>query len=283
MPRVTIGVPVYNGAPAIRECLECLRRQTFTDFKVLIGDNASTDETSDICAEFAAADPRFLHIHRAENIGPLPNFVDLRNQAESPLFAWRAYDDLSAPNFIEGLVACFDRDPATRLAVCDVHTQIDDRAPRVHRWTPGPQRHRIASVLHGLFRSHASWIYGLWDRAALIREQDRVHAAYPHSWGWDHLTFLPLLLDGAVSGTSATRFKQRILRATLSREERLARHPDLSAAHALRADFERLTWDEIDARDWTGLERLVLSVAIPFYIDKRGYRRSRLLRRSLRP
>ncbi len=283
MARVGIGVPVYNGGSLLRESLECLRTQTFEDVEILLGDNASTDETGDICAEFAARDSRFHHIRRSENLGSLPNFVDLRRQSGAELFMWRAYDDLSAPNFVEELVNCFDHDPTIRLAVCDVHSLADDRAQaKVYRYREAPSGPRIRGILHKLFYSHASWIYGLWHRETLAREQDRVHSGYPHLWAWDHLCMLPLMLDAQVGGTNKTSFQQRILRGGTTRAERKASLPGVSDMTELRADFSRYTWDVVDAREWSTVERLTLAAAIPRYIDKRGYSRLKLFRRRLR-
>ena len=62
MPRVSIGVPVYNGASLIYEALDCIASQSFNDIEVIISDNGSTDGTSEICADFAAKDSRFKHI-----------------------------------------------------------------------------------------------------------------------------------------------------------------------------------------------------------------------------
>ena len=52
-PQVSIGMPVYNGDQYIREALDSLLAQTFTDFELIISDNASTDRTSEICREYA--------------------------------------------------------------------------------------------------------------------------------------------------------------------------------------------------------------------------------------
>ena len=58
VPRVSIAVPVYNGERYLRESLDGLLAQTFTDFELVIADNASTDGTETICREYAARDPR---------------------------------------------------------------------------------------------------------------------------------------------------------------------------------------------------------------------------------
>jgi glycosyltransferase involved in cell wall biosynthesis len=53
-PKVSIGMPVYNGEKLMRETLDSLRAQTFTDFELIICDNASEDSTEEICREYAA-------------------------------------------------------------------------------------------------------------------------------------------------------------------------------------------------------------------------------------
>ncbi len=282
MARVGIGIPVYNGGPLLAESLECVRTQTFEDVEVLIGDNASDDETAEICASFAARDSRIRHIRRPINIGPGANFVDLRQQSSADLFMWRAYDDLSDTTYVAELVERLDRDPHADLAVGEIHSAPSDRAKmRVTPYRRGPGGPRIAKVAHGLFRSHASWIYGLWRRDRLAQEQDRVREDYPHDWGWDHLALLPVLLDGAVTGTNKTKFLQRILRTDTTREIRRARAPGLAEMRAIRASYERATLARVEDRTWSWSERAILNLILPFYIDRRAFSRGRLFRRRI--
>jgi glycosyltransferase involved in cell wall biosynthesis len=49
MPKISIGMPVYNGEKFIREALDSLLSQTFSDYELIISDNASTDGTEKIC------------------------------------------------------------------------------------------------------------------------------------------------------------------------------------------------------------------------------------------
>lgn len=276
MARVSIGVPVFNGADQLRQSLECLRNQTFEDIEVLIGDNASTDGTAKICEEFAAADRRFRHVRRPENIGALGNFTALRDAAGADLFMWRAHDDLSSLNFVEALVDCFDRAPSTCLAVAGVRSEADDRPARLHPYREGPRGPRLARVAQRLFQSHASWIYGLWRRSTLIEAQDRVSAAYHHEWGWDHLCFLPVLLDDAVAGSNEAQFIQRIYRAHITPEARKARAPETAVLSQLRADFAAFCKAETAKRDWSRAERLALPALIEIYVDRRAHSRSKL-------
>ena len=282
MARVGIGVPVYNGGALLRQSLECLRMQTFEDFEVVIGDNASTDETADLCAEYAALDGRFRHIRRPVNLGSLGNFQALRAESTADLFCWRAYDDLSAPDFLEKLVRLFDA-PSVRLGVAEVRTQADDKgAARITPYSAPPAWPRIARIGRQLFTAHASWIYGLWHRETLAQLQDRVHRDYPHAWGWDHLTMLPLILDGGIAGTNDTHFLQRIVRGTSTKAQRKAKMPGLADMRALRADFDRVARAIVDERSWSAPERAVLGTLMPLYTDRRGYSRAKLARRAVR-
>ena len=61
-PRVSLAMPVYNGERFISVALESLLNQTFTDFELIITDNASTDGTEAICRDFAQRDGRINYI-----------------------------------------------------------------------------------------------------------------------------------------------------------------------------------------------------------------------------
>src|SRR6266853_631610 len=73
-PIVSVGLPVYNGEAYLRQVLESVLAQTFTEFELVISDNASTDGTEKICREYAAADPRIRWHRQARNRGVTWNF-----------------------------------------------------------------------------------------------------------------------------------------------------------------------------------------------------------------
>ena len=80
-PRVSILIPVYNREALIGECIQSALFQTFTDFEVIIVDNASTDNTWGICQRFAEQDKRVRVFRNEKNIGPVRNWrrcVDTR-------------------------------------------------------------------------------------------------------------------------------------------------------------------------------------------------------------
>src|SRR5579872_4758271 len=115
-PRVTIGVPVFNGEAFVAETLKSLLNQTFTDFEIVISDNASTDGTGQICQTYAARDPR-IHYYRSDvNRGAAWNHNRVFELAKGEYFKWNSADDLCAPEFLARCVASLDDDPAAVMA-----------------------------------------------------------------------------------------------------------------------------------------------------------------------
>ena len=68
MVKVSVGITVYNVEKYLRECLESVLNQTFTDFEVIMVDDGSTDNSFSICQEYVARDDRFKLIYQ-ENKG----------------------------------------------------------------------------------------------------------------------------------------------------------------------------------------------------------------------
>ena len=68
-PRLSVVVPFQDVESYLAECLESIARQSFRDFEVILVDDGSTDRSTEIVAEFCAADPRFRLI-RQESHGP---------------------------------------------------------------------------------------------------------------------------------------------------------------------------------------------------------------------
>ena len=116
LPRVTIGMPVYNGAKYIEQALDSILAQTYTDFELLISDNASTDATEEICRRYAAADARIHYSRNPKNLGAAANYNRVIHLARGRYFRHAAHDDLLAPTNIERCVDILDARPDVVLA-----------------------------------------------------------------------------------------------------------------------------------------------------------------------
>ncbi|MDO9582826.1 MAG: glycosyltransferase family 2 protein [Desulfomicrobium sp.] len=105
IPYVSIGMPVYNGEKFIKESLSSLLHQSYTNFELIISDNSSTDNTENICKEYAKKDPRIIYIRQTENIGAANNFIFVFNKKNnSKYFMWAACDDSWSENWLEVLI-----------------------------------------------------------------------------------------------------------------------------------------------------------------------------------
>lgn len=172
-PRVSIGVPVYNGQKYIRFTLDSLVAQTYRDIEIIVTDNCSTDETPRIVAEYAAKDPRVIYHRNETNIGPARNYRVSIDLAKGEFFRWNPADDVCAPEFVEECVKVLDADKSVVLAyprtkvidtkgdvVDDYGYEIDfDHAkPSVRLW-------RMMTVNHKMHGAHE--MYGLMRTAEL--------------------------------------------------------------------------------------------------------------------
>jgi len=107
-PKVSIGLPVYNGERYLQQTLECLLNQTFKDFEIIISDNASEDGTSGICRSYAARDDRVRYHRNERNVGAGRNFNRAFELARGKYFKWAAHDDLLGPDYLERCVQMLD-------------------------------------------------------------------------------------------------------------------------------------------------------------------------------
>ncbi len=120
IPKVSIGMPIYNGEPFIHEAIDSVLSQTFRDFELIISDNCSTDKTEFICKKYAEEDNRILYTRQPQNIGAPSNFEFVLEQARADYFLWMAADDKLHPVFIEKLYEAMLFYPDLILVMSDV-------------------------------------------------------------------------------------------------------------------------------------------------------------------
>jgi glycosyltransferase involved in cell wall biosynthesis len=126
MPIVSIGMPLYNGEPFLASALSSILAQSYTDFELIVSDNASTDGSMDVVQAFAARDSR-IRIRRSEkNLGAAANYNVLVELARGKYFKWAAHDDILAPDYLARCVEALDRNPDAVLAY-PATVMIDER------------------------------------------------------------------------------------------------------------------------------------------------------------
>ncbi len=225
IPRVSIGMPAYNAADYIAEAIESLLAQTYTDFELIISDNASTDDTELICLTYAERDSRIRYYRQEENQGAFWNFHRVLELARGTYFKWAPHDDTCAPTLLERCVDVLDDNP--EIALCYTHgakvdqfgrrmTEDPEHAdgskgvvhtgeagfPRQHHDSPKPWK-RFLGVLLG-----SSWsadFFGVM-RTDVLRKTCLI----PQCYGGEKVLTGELALCGPFHAIPETLFFQRI-------------------------------------------------------------------------
>jgi glycosyltransferase involved in cell wall biosynthesis len=115
-PRVSIGMPVYNGERYIEQAIESILAQTFSDFELIISDNASTDRTADICRSYAVRDRRIRYCRNETNIGYGRNQNLVIELSSGEYFLCAHHDDVRAPQCLERFLEIHEKNPTVVLS-----------------------------------------------------------------------------------------------------------------------------------------------------------------------
>jgi glycosyltransferase involved in cell wall biosynthesis len=170
---ISIGMPVYNGANTLRQALDSLLTQSFSDFLLLISDNASTDDTGEICKQYSDSDPRVHYFRQSENIGADKNFRYVFDNTKSEYFMWAAADDIRSPDFLELNLKFLQQNPDylgstspvrfkgrpfDQIAMGDASLNDNDRYQRLLKFFRGWHAN---GRFYSLFRRSdvAEWVY----------------------------------------------------------------------------------------------------------------------------
>lgn len=143
LPLVSIGVPTRNRAAGLRRSLESIRNQDYPNLDILISDNASEDETEQMCRELAEADSRIRYIRHPRNIGLHGNHNFCMDQARGELLCIFHDHDRRDLRIISTYVAFLDRHPNVGV-VCSDWELFDDTEQRI-----GVRDHAVKPVTPG--------------------------------------------------------------------------------------------------------------------------------------
>jgi glycosyltransferase involved in cell wall biosynthesis len=178
VPRLTLGLPVYNGERFLAQALDALLAQTFTDFELIISDNGSTDRTSEIGRRYEANDRRVRYVHHPENRGAAFNHNFVIEQACGEFFKWVSDDDLYAPDLLQRCIEALDSRP--EIALAHAWTAfIDDKGQIIHA-SDYPHSTDVADPVERfrsiLYRQGGDDFYGI-IRMSVLR-QVALHGSY---------------------------------------------------------------------------------------------------------
>jgi glycosyltransferase involved in cell wall biosynthesis len=237
-PKVSIGLPVHNGERFLAEAVESILAQSYGDFELVISDNASTDGTPDICADYARRDRRIRHVRQPENLGAAPNYNYVFERSSAPFFKWAAHDDRIRPGFLDACMGAHESAAVPPALVYSASEFIDETGAVI-----GPDRAglradsslaaiRAFEVLQGL--SLVTAIAGVFRRDALSRT--RLIGSFASA---DYVLLLETAIAGRIRHVEGEPLFQRRVHAAMSRranvtEQEVLRWFDPKATSTLR-------------------------------------------------
>ena len=173
-PEISIGLPVYNGASAgLSETIDSILSQSFENFELVISDNASTDETRDMCADYARLDRR-VRLHTNEtNVGAGANHNLVFQLARGRFFKWAAADVQCLPGMLK---QCYTVAADSRRSFSLVYPRCEmvdltgeplrDEDAAIVSSHPQPRR-RMMQVIETV--SRVNQLHGLMPRELLVK------------------------------------------------------------------------------------------------------------------
>lgn len=208
MPKVSIGLPVYNGEKLIARAIEALLAQDYKDFELIIADNRSTDRTAEICRSYAQKDNRVRYFLNDTNIGAAKNHNRVFELSSGEYFKWAAHDDECFPSMIGSCVRTMDAAPSDVVLVYPQSVIIDEsgRVTGEYRRSIASQdaspHRRLTTVLKNV--ELGTPMYGIMRTSALRRTRliDGFHSS-------DFVLFGELAMLGKIVELPELLFKKR--------------------------------------------------------------------------
>lgn len=120
IPLISVGMPVYNGAKTLQRAIDSILSQDYTNFELIISDNASTDETAEICCNYILKDKRVCYYRANSNMGGAWNFNRVVELSKGKYFMRMSHDDFRAPVYISKCVSLLEANP--NAVLCHSYT-----------------------------------------------------------------------------------------------------------------------------------------------------------------
>ena len=201
-PLVSIGLPVRNASTRILDVVKSVLAQDHEHLELVISDNASTDDTEEVCRELAGSDKRIVYFRHPENIGMTNNFVHAIGIASGTFFRWIGDDDELEPDYVSRCLRVFADDPqfimvttglsytgpdgVTESAVYDgTGLRSDDPIERLNEWLRLlNESHLLIDPLYGLVRRVP---VAAIPRRVRIREDETFATKLALAGAWGHV------------------------------------------------------------------------------------------------
>jgi glycosyltransferase domain-containing protein len=234
---VSIGIPCYNRANLIARAIESALGQDYANIEVIISDNASTDDTEEVCRAFAARDERVVYIRQETNRGASANFEEVFQQSRGEYFLWLGDDDWFDKNYVFVCVGFLEKHPDYVAAYGRALYYQGDELIWDRAGFSLPQEQAIERVAkyyaqvedNGLF-------YGVFRREALQKANP-----IPNVMAGDWMFMAKVVFQGKVAVLDATKM-HRVLGGVSASYEKIVQTLGLPPFYA-RIFMLRVGWE----------------------------------------
>lgn len=234
---VTAGVPVFNMGPLMKRRIENLLEQSYANLKILISDNDSTDETQEVCLQYAKKYPQIVYVRQKANIGQAKNFEFVLKNARTDMFFLASGDDWHSPSFVAESVAELNRHPECSLCSTAMRFVDDDQNPvdwprKDRELWPTRQITDGDKIRRFMFGASGFYLYSLIHLSRIdprLMEMARYTCAPYYEYPW----VLGLTMTGSFCHTDTT-----YLTYTLHNKRTLSLESEYAIAHSMPSSMD---------------------------------------------
>jgi glycosyltransferase involved in cell wall biosynthesis len=220
--RVFIGVPTFNRDNSIIDCLNSLNNQSYKDFKVVISDNASTDNTRELIQAFCEKKNNFEYVIQEENIGWYRNFKYLLEcGSEYEYFMWAPSDDTWSDNFLAECIKVLEHSQDIAVVQSSAYLKYPSRRELSTKIDYLNRMDSISNfrLVNLIFsRGYAFFIMGMF-RTSMLKI---IFSNFPQTPSADRYFLLQIPLNGWRMATTSNAYYYRAIHEILAPD----RYPD---------------------------------------------------------
>ena len=247
-PKISVVMSVYNGILYLREAVESILNQTFTDFEFIIIEDGSTDSTWKILTEYADKDQRVRLVKNEENIGLTKSLNKGLALAQGGYVARQDADDMSLPERFEKQVVLLDKHPDVVLVSCNL--ELIDSEGRI-----------IGKYQRACDPDLVAWYLQFYNRLAghsqvMFRRETVVNwggYCQTHRYSQDYELWCRLVRVGKIAILPEVLLQQRIHNQSISVEKRSDQKA--YSLNQVRHNIKKLIGEEIKLEEAEDLSR----------------------------
>jgi len=167
MATVSVIMSVYNTARYLRESVQSVMRQTYTDWELWLIDDGSTDESAALCDELGAQDPRIQVVHK-ENSGQADSRNTAIDKAHGEYICFIDSDDWIEVTMLERLKTLLD-DTQADAAVCSYYEEYTDGQRHIHNEHTGTFSRKELLPIYYMHQNMTTFvIWGMLIKKSLL-------------------------------------------------------------------------------------------------------------------